>query len=137
MGRGGSYNGGGTLIGFAAPRGGEWTDRRTIPRHQRKKKTSPPALPGPKWKLAIVRKGRKRRLRAPSAAAGRTIPWVKGRPATEYELALFDHVQQRHSALLIGEPAPKVPALVTRKLGNQAERVIALLLRRHRATAAE
>lgn len=130
--RRGSYNGGGTIIGFAARRAGDWTDRRTIPGHQRKKTVKPPPLPGPKWKLVIERRGRKRMLRTPEAQpSGRTIPWVKGRPATEYELALYDHVQLRHAAISKGEPVPAVPPVVIRKLGHQSERVIALLLRRH------
>lgn len=128
--RRGSYIGGGTIIGFAARRAGDWTDRRAIPRHQRKRKPKPPPpLPGPKWKLVI--EGRKRRQRAASAVPGRTIPWVKGRPATDYELALYDHLQARHAAQLAGEAVPKVPPIVARKLGSHTDRVLALLLRRH------
>lgn len=120
MARFGTYNGGGTII---APR------RRSgfgkLPAHVKPKLPEViPALPGPKWEL----RARKRR-KGIQGGTGPSIPEVRGRPATPFEVTLTEYVKRCVEADESGSPRPGAPAIVSQRLGQRLKLTLKALVR--------
>ena len=106
----GTYNGGGTII---APR--RRIGSGNLPAHVRLKRPDVIApLPGPKWEF----RSRKRK-EGVQGGSGASIPRVRGRPATPFEIALTEYVRRCVEADERGSPRPQAPGIVAQRLGER------------------
>jgi hypothetical protein len=120
MARFGTYNGGGTII---APRRRIGSGK--LPAHVRPKEPEAiPPLPGPKCEI----RSRKRK-KGVQGGSGPSIPEVRGRPATPFEVALTDYVKRCVEADETGVPRPGAPRIVSQRLGQRLQLTLKALVR--------
>jgi hypothetical protein len=133
MARIGTYLGGSTIF---APRRRPKPNGPKLPKGVKAKIVEPvPARPGPKWEM----KPRKRKGKPIQVAPGKPttrssglvseIPSVRGRPASEYEVALWHYAKACDLADKSGASRPEAPLIVSAKLGGRFAQVMKTMIR--------
>lgn len=133
MARTGTYLGGSTIF---APRRRPKLNGPKLPKGVKAKVVEPvPALPGPKWEMKPrKRKGKsnqivQKSLGARSTGAASVVPNVRGRPASDYEVALWHYVNACDVADKSGASRPDAPLILTTRLGDRFAQVVKTMIR--------
>lgn len=133
MARTGTYLGGSTIF---APRRRPKLNGPKLPKGVKAKVVAPvPELPGPKWEIKPrKRKGKSNQVasKSPVARSPGTvseIPNVRGRPASDYEVALWHYANACDGADKSGISRPDAPLILTKRLGDRLAQVMKTMIR--------